>query len=164
MSGTGEGVSMTVFSNLMESARVILYHKQSTSAMTRFFRLNSEKAGEGVLVGRPLPQLATLIGSDESSSADVAGVVPHPGAIATEIEKWLALPAGSLQVDGDFMQLVEIPGAVVRVYLMRFTTIDPPFERAEAVDAAFVPLTQTRGLPPVQMELLRTAYATIMEG
>jgi len=157
---------MSYFSNLMESARVILYHKQSTSAMTRFFRLNGEgeARGEGVLVGRPLPQLATLLGADADSGGEPAGVVPHPGAIAAELEKWLALPAGSLQVDGDFMQLVEIPGSVVRVFLMRFTTIDPPFDRAEAVDAAFVPLTQTRGLPPVQMELLRTAYATIMEG
>jgi len=157
---------MSYFSNLLESARVILYHKQSTSAMTRFFRLNSEgevrDTGEGVLVGRPLPQLATLLDSDSGSDSD--GIVPHPGAIAAELEKWLALPAGSLQVDGDFMQLVEIPGSVVRVYLMRFTTIDPPFDHAEAVDAAFVPLTQTRGLPSVQMELLRSAYAAIMEG
>jgi len=154
---------MTVFSNLMESARVILYHKQSTSAMTRFFRMNSEgdNAGEGVLIGRPLPQLATLLGNE---AGEPSGVVPHPGAIASELEKWLTMPAGSLTPDGDFLQRVEIPGSVIRVYLMRFTTIDPPFDRAEAVDAAFVPLTQTRGLPPVQMELLRSAYAAIMEG
>lgn len=154
---------MSVFSNLMESARVILYHKQSTSAMTRFFRMNSEEdaAGEGVLVGRPLPQLATLLGDEVG---EPSAVVPHPGAIATELEKWLALPAGSLSPEGDFLQLVEVPGSVIRIYLMRFTTIDPPFAEAEAVDAAFVPLTQTRGLPPVQMELLRSAYAAIMEG
>jgi len=125
---------------------------------------SEQVTGEGVLVGRPLPQLATLLDGDENGSADTDGVVPHPGAIAAELEKWLALPAGSLQVDGDFLQRVEIPGSVIRVYLMRFTTIDPPFEQAKGVDAAFVPLTQTRGLPPVQMALLRTAYASIMEG
>lgn len=144
------------FSTLLESARVILYHKQSTSAMTRFF-----KTEKGVLIGHPLAELARVV-TDEVTEA--SSVLPHPGAIATELEKWLQIPAGSLMVDADYAELIEVPGSVVRVYLMRFTTIDPPFAEAEALDASFVSLTQTRSLPQVELELLRSAYATIMEG
>ncbi len=150
------------FSGLLDAARVILYHKQSTSAMTRFFKLEGEESGEGILIGRPLPTLARRLDTEEES-ADCR-VVPHPGAIAAELEQWLTLPAGSLELDAEFIQRVEIPGEVVRIYLMRFTTIDPPFDEAAAAHAAFVPLTQTRGLPPVQMELLREAYTAIMGG
>lgn len=147
---------MSDFSTLLEAARVILYHKHPTSAMTRFFKLE-----QGVLVGRLLPQLARVV-TDEGVSP--AAVVPHPGAIAAELEQWLSMPAGSLEVDADYAELVEVPGAVVRIFLIRFTTIDPPFDAAAAVNAAFVPLTQTRGLPQVELELLRSAYVAIMEG
>lgn len=144
-------------STLMDAASVILYHKQSTSAMTRFFRLD---AGP-VLIGNPLAKLSRVVtGEVEPDST----IVAHPGAIVAEIERWLGLEPGDLEADAEYHELVEVPGKVIRVYLARFKTIDPPFAEAEAVNGSFVPLTQMRSATPVELELLRTAYAAIMEG
>ncbi len=144
-------------SHLMDSAAVILYHKQSTSAMTRFFRLNEGS----VLLGKSLPELARVVtGEVEPDSS----VVSHPAAMVAEIEQWLGLEPGDLVIEHDYHELIEVPGNNVRVYLAHFKSIDPPFDRAEAAGASFVTLTQTRGMNPVELELLRSAYTMIMEG
>ncbi|OIQ03034.1 MAG: hypothetical protein AUK36_05655 [Zetaproteobacteria bacterium CG2_30_59_37] len=134
----------------MSSARAILYHKQSTSAMTRFFRLD---AG-GVCLGRPGPNPA------------IAGarVVVHPASVAAELERWMGLPSGGLLVDAAYQEHMDVAGLSLPVYLMRFTTMDPPFTAAEAVGGSFITLTQARGLGSTELELLRTAYTMIMEG
>lgn len=142
---------------LMDSVRVILYHKQSTSAMTRFFKLDDG----GVALGHPLPQLCRIV-TDETG-VDSA-VVPHPAAIVAEMERWLGLSPGNLEVDPEYHERIEVPGDILRVYLARFKSIDPPFSEAEAVGASFVPLTQARDVHPVELELLRSAYTVIMEG
>ena len=48
------------------------------------------------------------------------------------------------------------------VYLAHFTSIDPPFEAAEAAGAAFIDLTQARGLPAAELALLRLAYEHVL--
>ncbi|OIO72492.1 MAG: hypothetical protein AUJ56_01345 [Zetaproteobacteria bacterium CG1_02_49_23] len=141
----------------MDSASIILYHKQSTSAMTRFFRLD----GGSVLIGHPLAKLSRVVtGEVEPDSS----VVPHPGSITAEIERWLGLASGDLEAEPEYHERVEVPGKIVRIYLARFKTIDPPFAEAEAVNGSFVALTQMRSATPVELELLRTAYTMIMEG
>lgn len=145
------------YSTLFDSTRVILFHKQSTSAMTRFFRFN---AG-GVLVGGALPDLSRVIPPEPKREG---AVVAHPGALAAEIEHLLELEAGGLELEAEFDEYIEVPGDVIRVYLMRFTTIDPPFMHAEHAGASFITLTQSRDLPQVELELLRSAYGVIMEG
>ncbi len=144
-------------SHLMDAASVILYHKQSTSAMTRFFRLDDG----AVMIGHPLPKLSRVV-TGEIDNSD--SVLPHPGSIASELERWLGLERGDIEVESDYQELIEVPGRVIRVYLFRFKTIDPPFAEAEAAGASFISLTQTRGMNPVELELLRSAYTMIMEG
>ena len=46
--------------------------------------------------------------------------------------------------------------------LARFTAIDPPFSAAEQLGGAFIDLTQARGLPPLELDLLRRAYEVIL--
>ena len=145
------------FSHLMESASVILYHKQSTSAMTRFFKLDDGS----VVLGNPLEKLGRVVTGEVEADSNV---VSHPGAIMAELEDWLGLAPGDLAVEPDFLEWVEVPAKVKRIYLARFKTIDPPFVEAETVGASFVTLTQTRGMNPVELELLRSAYSIIMEG
>lgn len=144
-------------SPLMDSVSMILYHKQSTSAMTRFFRLDDGP----VLIGHPLAKLSRVV-TGEADSDD--SVLPHPGSIVAEIERWLGLESGDIEAETEYHELVEVPGKIIRIYLARFKTIDPPFAEAEAVKGSFVPLTQMRDASPVELELLRTAYAQIMEG
>lgn len=144
-------------SGLFDSTRVILFHKQATSAMTRFLRLD----GGALVMGGELPNLSQVV---TGATPDDEAVLSHPASIAAEIERWLGLESGDLEVEPDYQERVEIPGKVLRIYLARFKTIDPPFAQARAVGGSFVTLTQTRGAMPVELELLRTAYAHIMEG
>ncbi|HZV55485.1 MAG TPA: hypothetical protein VFF82_11145 [Rhodocyclaceae bacterium] len=109
--------------------RLILFHKQKTSARTRFLRFP-----DTVLARGPL----------------------------TVAEERMALPAGSLEVVADFRMDVDTVDGVVPVLLAGFTSIDPPFAAAEAIGGRFVAITEARGLPPVELALLRNAYEVLI--
>lgn len=134
--------------------RVILYHKQATSARTRFLRF----AYGSVCAFEPIPMPAQLI------EEDAGKMVNHPAAILQEVEKRLDLPAGCLKAEGEYRHTVEVPGRRIQIILANITTMDPPFEQAEKADAGFIDLTQARGLPGVELELLRHAYELVLGG
>ncbi len=142
----------------MAETRVILYHKHHTSARTRFLKLEYG----GVCGFGPLPQLAQLWSDERNCADEDQKVVMHPGALAGQAEQALGLPSGALEAQGGFRLGVDAPGGEIQVYLARFTAIDPPFELAQQQGAAFVDLTQTRTLPPVELEMLRKAYEYIL--
>jgi hypothetical protein len=48
------------------------------------------------------------------------------------------------------------------VLLAAFTSIDPPFAAAEACGGRFAAITEARGLPPVELALLRRAYEVLI--
>ena len=77
-------------------------------------------------------------------------------------ERDLGLAPGSLESEGGFRAKVEAPGGLIEVFLARFTSIDPPFEWAEQQGAKFIDLTQARGLPAVELQILRRAYEQIL--
>ena len=138
----------------MSTARLILYHKQSTSARTRFLLLGHG----GVCAPGPLPSSATLAvgaGDDDKLAA-------HPASMLRDAESWLDLAAGSLEVEPGYRHRLTSDEGVIWVMLARFTSIDPPFEQAEAQGARFIDLTQARGLGPVELALLRKAYEKIL--
>lgn len=139
------------------SARVILYHKQATSAMTRFCLLGTGS----VCIGGDLPEGSRLVTHERR--ADLS-VVPHPEVLKAELKHWFSLPSGALAVEGGYQELVETGDGLLHVSLMRATTIDPPFAEAAHVGASFATLTEARTLPGIELELLRSAYAMIMEG
>jgi hypothetical protein len=131
--------------------RLILFHKHKSSARTRFLRFT-----DTVLAFGPLPMSATLLPEDAGS------VRLHPAAHLRAAEERLALPAGSLESVPDFEFSVKTPAGTVPVLLAGFTSIDPPFAAAEAVGARFAPITEARGLPTVELELLRRAYEILI--
>lgn len=134
--------------------RVILYHKQATSARTRFLKFDNES----VCAPDPIPMPAVLLEHDDSTTLN------HPAAILQKTEQLLDLPAGSLKAEGEYHQTVEAPGKRIQIILAEITTMDPPFEEAERIGARFIDLTQARGLPQVELELLRCAYELILGG
>jgi len=140
-------------------ARLILYHKQSTSARTRFLRLDYG----GICAFDPLPALSSYIDVDDDFEEN-DNVMLHPAQLISNAELRMGLDSGGLSADGDFHARVDTPNGIVHVYLARFTTIDPPFETAEHIGGKFIALTEARGRPPAEMELLRQAYAVVMEG
>jgi hypothetical protein len=133
--------------------RVILYHKQPTSARTRFLKFNHES----VCAFEPLPKLSARV-------TTLPSTVHHPAAILREIEVRLGLPPESLSNEAEYRQAVEVPGDTIEVLLARINMIDPPFETAERIDASFIDLTQARKLPQVELELLRVAYELVLGG
>jgi hypothetical protein len=134
--------------------RVILYHKQATSARTRFLKFGHDS----VLAFSPLPNLAQLSTSDSSDA------VMHPAAAVQEVERTLGFDAGALKAEGEYHKSVEVPGGHIQVVLAAITSIDPPFDLAAKAGASFIDLTQARGLPRVELELLRGAYELILGG
>jgi hypothetical protein len=142
-------------SRYAESVRLVMYHKQATSARTRYLRLQDG----GVCAFQPLPADVEL--SFETTEGDV---LPHPGAVIAAAENWLGLEAGGLEFQGEFRAHARTGDHELSVFLLRFTEIDPPFEAAEGVGARFIAITEARGLPSAELEILRKSYEYIMEG
>lgn len=134
--------------------RVILYHKQATSARTRFLRLENSS----VCLFDAIPTPADLVDRVEGNT------INHPAAILQEAEQRLGFPAGCLKAEGEYRQLVEVTGQTIQVILAAITTLDPPFEAAEKRGASFIDLTQARGLPEIELQLLRCAYELVLGG
>lgn len=136
--------------------RLIMFHKQKTSARTRFLRL-----GNGSVCGfQPLPRLAQLLDDDVPETR----VVLHPGALVHTAETRLGLPAGSLEAMGDFRARVDVAGGPIPIFLAGFTTEDPPFSAAASLGGTFIDLPDARQLPPSELQLLRLAYEYLLGG
>ncbi|GAB6041099.1 hypothetical protein [Endothiovibrio diazotrophicus] len=138
----------------MQPPRAILFHKHHTSARTRFLR-----GPDGVCFPTPLPTLCQLVEGEPPPD-----VVAHPAVLLKPLAEWLGLPSEALALEREFFNVVETPEGRGPVYLVAFTTIDPPFEAAEARDCRFISLMEARGIKPPELELLRIAYQTVMEG
>lgn len=134
--------------------RVILYHKQATSARTRFVRFG----GKTVFASGPVEALSQVNDSEDNTPAI------HPAAILKSTENALNLPQGCLKSEAGFQHSIEVPGANIPVVLACIETMDPPFEEIEQAQGQFIDLTQARGLPPVELELLRHAYELVLGG
>lgn len=134
--------------------RLIMYHKQSTSARTRFLRLPYG----GVCGFSALPDESAI----EESRGGSPKVVTHPALVLRDAENRLGLPSGSLEMEPGFRCEIAAGEERTEVFLARFTSIDPPFETAQAHGSSFIDLTQARGLPPVELDLLRRSYERIL--
>jgi hypothetical protein len=91
-------------------------------------------------------------------------MVYHPAAVLDETEHRLGLPKDTLEIESEYRQTVEVPGENIEILLASIKTIDPPFDVVEKSNAVFIELTQARGLPAVELELLRSAYELILGG
>lgn len=139
----------------MQNVRFILYHKQSTSGRTRFFRF----AHGGVCGFEKLPTLVQVLDPEEQPSSSV---VAHPAALLARIHQELELQASDLRIDSEYHEQVDAPNGMIDIYLAYFTAIDPPFAIAEKHGGRFVELAQSRDLSRPELELLRRAYQLIL--
>ena len=138
---------------------IIFFHKHPTSAKVSYLR----SAEGGVVFGVDLPELATLI--DEETVLEKEEVVAtHPAMLISSVSKSIGLTSDDLDLRKDFRARLDVPGDIVSIYLVRFKDMDPPFEAVEQAGAKFIAITEARGLPPVQLQLLQKTYQYIMEG
>lgn len=140
-----------------DNTRFILFHKHPVSAKTRFLKM----AGGNICGPEALPPLSAI---KEEYERDDQQVVFHPSVVAEIAAKCLGVSSSDLVVDVTFRQQVEVPRKMLTVYLIGFKGHDTPDAVLSEQNHSFINLTQALGLPPVEMELLRRAYATIMEG
>ena len=138
----------------MINYRVILFHKQSTSARLRFlkFSYNSVCAFESI----PMP--ANVHADLQRPTA------MHPAPVIQKAADELGLSIDDLKVEEGYRFDVEVPGEYIRILLVGITSMDPPFSEAEAIQARFIDLTEARGLPGIELELLRGAYEYLLGG
>jgi hypothetical protein len=134
------------------SMRLILAHKQSTSARVRFLCF-----AHGICAFEALPPLSSF---DEATPAPL--VVHHPVVYLRAAEARLGLTKGSLKHEPEFVAIVETPDELITVCLAVFTSIDPPFEAVEAVGARFIAITEARACSDVELNLLRNAYPVLV--
>lgn len=140
-------------SELPDNLRLILAHKQKTSARLRFL-----KFPHGMCAFTALPPLSVV----EEEGEGEPEVALHPAGWLRPAEQRLGLDSGALMAEAEFHATVQTPAGPVTVQLVCFDTVDPPFEIAEALGASFVAITEARGCTPVEMELLRRAYTTLI--
>ncbi|MBK5968506.1 MULTISPECIES: hypothetical protein [Thiorhodovibrio] len=139
----------------MTDPRLILYHTQAISARTRFVRFDHG----GICGFRVLPVGISLADPGNQASRTL---VSHPAFLLRAAEKQLRLPRDTVEVHPRFRAELPSPHGTIEVMLARFTTLDPPFAEVEAIGGTFIALTEARGLPPVELELLRRAYEQVL--
>lgn len=132
----------------------ILFHKQATSARLRFLRFGNNS----VCAFEPIPVLAQAqLGQRHNPTV-------HPAPVVKRLERELGFESGSLRAEEGYRYSIEVPDGDIQVVLVAIDSVDPPFERAAEIGAEFIDLTQARGLPPVELELLRGAYELVLGG
>lgn len=134
--------------------QVILYHKQATSARTRFVRF----AGETVFANGLINELAQIDDNNERKT------LVHPTAVLRQTEDKLGLAKETLSAETGYRYSIEVPGGSIPVVLASINTTDPPFEKVRQAGGQFIDLTQARGLPALELELLRHAYELLLGG
>lgn len=141
---------------LSKSSRVILYYNGAISGLTLFV----QHPDESVCTPSPLPALSSVLDDDEMplNMAHTA-----PADIVRAISKAMGLPVNLLQANNGYREQVDTPGGIITVYLAYFNALDPPRQLMAEKGCQFRTLTELRNRPPAEMELLRRAYALVME-
>jgi hypothetical protein len=141
---------------LAKSSRVILYYNGAISALTLFL----QHPDESVCTPSPLPALSSVLEADEMPlTIDLRA----PADIVAAISNSMGLPANLLQANMGYREQVDTPGNIITVYLGYFNVLDPPRQLMAEKGCKFKTLTELRNRPPAEMELLRRAYALVME-
>jgi hypothetical protein len=135
-----------------DGMRLILAHQQKTSARVRFLRF-----AHSLTTFQSLPAHSAVL-----DTLPATRVTTHPAVYLRAAEARLGLASGDLALEGEFHALVDTPHGTLDVRLATFTHIDPPFEAARRCGGHFISLTEARGIPQVELELLRQAYTVLL--
>ena len=141
---------------LLKNSRVILYYNGAISGLTLFV----QHPDESVCTPSPLPVLSSVLEEDDTPLN--VGNTP-PANIVSAISNAMGLPANLLQANTGYREHVGMPDGIITVYLARFNALDPPRQLMAEKGCKFRTLTELRNRPPAEMELLRRAYALVME-
>ncbi|GAB2880344.1 hypothetical protein GCM10027046_05510 [Uliginosibacterium flavum] len=141
---------MPDISNSPNAPRLILCHKQMSSARLRFLSFT-----HGLLAFDPLPSASRI-----SIGLPHTRIQAHPAAWARYTTDRLGMDASDLRVETDFHAEASLRfgGVHIPILLACFTSIDPPFEMAKQHGARFIAITEAQGATTQELALLRLAY------
>lgn len=134
--------------------RAIVFHKQSTSARLRFLLFSHDS----VCAFGQVPAPARLHVDRREDPA------LHPAPVVSRLRQTYGFEPDTLRTERGYRVQIEGADGCIRIFLVGIDTIDPPFELAQTIGGRFIELTQARGLQPVELELLRGAYETVLGG
>ena len=141
-------------SDLLDRNRVILCHFDSYSAALLFARY-----GDSVLAPTPLPEAAR-----DMPAPDSAGEQHAPAAVLNALAAKYGLDAAQLKMDDGFQAWLSDDNGPIRIHLARFTGLDAPHAAIEPLGGAFKPISQMRGMPIAELNLMRQVFNLIMGG
>lgn len=133
--------------------RLLCFHKQGTSARTRFVRWP-----HGMLAFEPLPADARLLDENEKSALTRR----HPAAVLADAAARLGMPAEALRAETEFDAVITTPEGEVPILLVHFASLDPPFAIVEQHGGRFIAITEARDVSPLELQLLRKAYEILI--
>ena len=139
---------------LFDHNRVILSHYDSYSAALVFARY-----GASILATTPLPQSAAPM----SAPGDVADQ-HNPAAVLAAIVAQAGLDPAQLKLDNDFQEWMSSDSGPIRLHLVRFTTLDTPRQAIEPLGGVFKSISEMRGLPMIELNLMRQIFNLTMGG
>jgi hypothetical protein len=139
---------------LLDRNRVILCHFDSYSAALLFARY-----GDSILAPTPLPVAASAI-----PAPDDIGTQHEPGAVLEAMAAQHGLDPKQLKMDEDFQAWMSSDSGPIRIHLVRFTGLDAPHEAIEPLGGVFRPISQMRGMPMTELNLMRQVFDLIMGG
>ncbi len=140
--------------NILEHNRVILCHFDSYSAALNFARY-----GDSVLAPAPLSAQASAIAAPESAAEHY-----NPSPVVDALAAQCGLDAGQLLLDHDFQAWLSDNSVPVRIHLVRFTTFEAPHAAIEPLGGVFKPISGMRGMPPLELNLMRQVFNQIIGG
>jgi hypothetical protein len=138
--------------NILEHNRVILCHFDSYSAALHFARY-----GDSILAPAPLSAQASAIAAPEPAAEHHS-----PAPVIDALAARYGLDPAQLQLDEGFEAWLSDETGPVRVHLVRFTTFDAPHAALEPLGGVFKPISQMRGMPPLELNLMRQVFNLII--
>lgn len=138
----------------MANNRLIMYHKQFTSARILFFALNSS-----ICHFDGLPPESKIV----DSSIEGDRVIEYPENLMPNIKERLGLSKDILEIETTFKAIAKSEESESDIYLARFTTLDPPREQLADLGGKFISIIEARSFPSVEVELLGLAYSFLMD-
>ena len=140
--------------NVFEHNRVILCHFDTYSAASMFARF-----GASVLAPFPLPEGAAPIAAPAETTE-----MHSPEKVMAAICAQYGFAPEELVIAESFQEWMGGGNRPIRIHLAKFMTFDPPRKALEPHGAVLKPISEMRGTPMIELNLLRSAFNLVMSG
>ncbi|MHB1216114.1 MAG: hypothetical protein ACYCY9_14130 [Thiobacillus sp.] len=144
---------------LFDRNRVILSHFDSYSTALVFARY-----GASILASAPLSESAAPMPAPADAADQYAAEQYSPSAVLDALVVQAGIDPAHVKLDDDFQQWMSSDSGPIRIHLVRFTTLDAPRQAIEPLGGVFKPISDMRGLPMIELNLLRQVFNLTMGG